>query len=259
MINALYIANTGLRSQQTHLDIISNNVVNLNTAGFKKVQVSFADLTYQSAEPAGTKTASAQNAQSIGSGTQITSMRTDFSSGSMRQSNSPLDIAIQGNGFLEVVSETGELMYTRAGRLIVDNEGFLATQTGERLSSNIQVPPDAEGIEFAKNGDVSVKIAGQDDPVLLGTLELARFTNPSALTAAGNGHYLATDAAGQPFIAAPGEAGLGEIGQGYIEMSNVDLAEEMTNLMLAQRAYQLNARLLQASDQVLETINNLRR
>lgn len=259
MIDALYIANTGLRSQQTQLDVISNNVVNMNTAGFKKSRVDFADLAYRNGKLPEVSKADAKQGSLVGSGIGISGSRVDFSGGEIRQTQSPLDIAVQGNGFLEVVTANGEVRYTRAGQLTVDGDGFLATHGGDRLSSNIQVPPDAEAIEVGSNGEVRVRLADDAEAVRLGTIELARFVNTNALKPVGNGYFTANAETGAPFYARPGEAGVGELMQGFVEMSNVDLTEEMTNLMLAQRAYQLNARLLQTSDQILETINNLRR
>lgn len=259
MIDALYIANTGLRTQQAHLDVISNNVVNMNTAGFKKARVSFADLTYRNVQLPEVQRDDARQGTMIGSGTSVASTRPDFSGGEIRQTQNPLDIAIQGGGFLEVITADGEARYTRAGQLRLDRDGFLATQNGDRLSAGIRIPVDAEEIEFGATGEVRVRLVGETEPVSLGTIELARFVNTSGLEPVGNSYYASTQESGAVFYTAPGDAGTGGLMQGYLEMSNVDLTEEMTNLMLAQRAYQLNARLLQTSDQVLETINNLRR
>lgn len=259
MIDALYIANTGLRTQQTQLDVIANNVVNMNTAGFKKTRLSFADLTYRNVNLPEVRPADAKGGSMIGSGISVAATRPEFSGGEIRQTNNPLDVAIQGNGFFEVILANGETRYTRAGQLKLDSDGYLASMMGDRLSAGIQIPPDAEEIEIATNGEVRVRLTGETEPVSLGTIELARFVNTSGLEPAGNGYYTATEDSGATFFAPSGDTDTGGLMQGYLEMSNVDLTEEMTNLMLAQRAYQLNARLLQTSDQVLETINNLRR
>lgn len=259
MIDALYIANTGLRSQQINLDVISNNVVNMNTAGFKKSRLSFVALTYRNATLPQVDKSDSKAGSLIGSGTGIASTRTIFSGGDVRQTQNPLDVAIRGNGFLEVVSADGELRYTRAGQLQLDSEGFLTVQDGSRLSAGIQIPADAEEIEIAANGAVRVRLSSETAPINIGNIELARFVNTSGLKPVGSGLFAATEESGASYYAQPGDVGVGGLMQGYLEMSNVDLTEEMTNLMLAQRAYQLNARLLQTADQILETINNMRR
>lgn len=259
MIDALYIANTGLKAQQTQLDIISNNVVNMNTPGFKKSRVDFANLAYQNANLPEVRVMDSENAALVGGGISIATTRSIFSPGDARTTGNPLDVAIHGNGFFEVMGEDGELGYTRAGRLGVDRDGFLVTSSGQRLSAGIQVPPDAEQLEITETGEVRATLVGESEPISLGQIDLARFTNTDGLNPLGNSTFSPTRKSGDAYLARPGEAGVGTLHQGQLEVSNVELVEEMSHLMLAQRAYQLNARLLQASDQILETINNLRR
>jgi flagellar basal-body rod protein FlgG len=259
MIEALYIANSGLRSQQTQLEIISNNVANIQTPGFKKARVNFADLAYRNGitpEIAATQSAAGQL---VGSGTRITSTHAVFSDGEIKMTGNPLDVAIRGTGMLEVMTEKGQPAYTRAAQLRIDRDGFLVTLSGHRLTGGIQIPPDAAELLIRDNGEVHAEVAGDLEPMLLGQLDLARFTNMDGLRPMGNGLFAATEQSGEAFHGRAGEDGMGVFMQGFIETSNVDMIDEMTGLMLAQRAYQLNARLLQTADQVLETLNNLRR
>jgi flagellar basal-body rod protein FlgG len=251
MIDALHISASGLRSQQQQIDVISNNVANLQTPGFKKGRVAFAAMT-QTGE-------GAMALEPTGQGVEIVGMGSVFTAGPLQPTGNPLDVAVDGAGLLEVIDASGERFYTRAGRLQVDSEGFLALPSGHRLSAGIQIPPDAGVLRINDNGDVVAKLAGVDEETLLGAIEIAMFPSMDGLKAIGNNLFAATDASGDVAMGAAGSDGFGGLQQGYVETSNVDLVDEMTALVLAQRAYQLNARVLQASDQILETINNLRR
>ena len=252
MIDALYISATGLRGQQKHIDTISNNVANLQTPGFKKGQVNFVELTKHSAVDA---VAAPTQAAAEGAGTRVADIQTDFSTGDIKLTRNPLHVAIDGAGLLA----DGSLRYSRSGQLKLDSEGFLAAANGLRLSAGIQIPEDASELRIETNGEVSVRLANEIERTVLGQLELAQINNPDALIALGDSQYGLKNEEQMPTLGRPGELGLGLVQQGFLEMSNVDLVDEMTSLVLAQRAYQLNARVLQASDQVLETINNLRR
>lgn len=259
MIDALYNATSGLRNEQTQLDVISNNVANINTPGFKKSQVSFADVTYHDAVVNTLKTSESKPDHLVGGGTQIVSTHAQFSNGDIQATNNPLDLAINGDGFLEVTTATGDTLYTRAGHLTVDKDGYLQTVDGRRLTAGIQIPTDATKVTVTQTGEVQVTVPNESQPVIAGHLQLARFMNAEGLKPMGNNAYQATDQSGQAVYGQPGEAGMGTLQQGSVELSNVDMAEEMTSLVVAQRAYQLNARVIQAADQVLDTINNLRR
>ena len=252
MIDALFISATGLRSQQQQIDVISNNVANLQTPGFKKARVAFAAMTQTPVE--GTT-----GAEASGLGSTILSVGTVFTAGPLQPTGNPLDLAIDGPGLLEVLDEAGERRYSRAGRLVVDGEGFLALPSGHRLSAAIQIPPDATDVRISRDGEVLARLSGSDEDTPHGQIDLALVPSLEGLTALGENLFALTEASGEPTLGRPGDAGVGVLQQGYLESSNVDMVDEMTALVLAQRAYQLNARLLQASDQILETLNNLRR
>lgn len=255
MIDSLYIAESGMTSQQKMIDIISNNIANSSTSGFKKSQVNFVDLVYQTQPTANT----AQVAEMVGAGVRLGENQTDFSVGEMKATGNPFDVAIQGAGFFEVTLSDGDSAYTRAGRLRVDDDGYLTTSAGLRLSSNIQLPPDAAEFVISRDGIVTARLGDDLAFTQLGELELVKFTNEQSLSTIGDNLYAASANSGNAIYARPGEQGTGTIVQGFSEISNVSMTEEMVNLMLAQRGYQLNARIIQISDQLLDTINNLRR
>jgi flagellar basal-body rod protein FlgG len=253
MIDALYISSTGLRSQQEQIDVISNNVANMQTPGFKKSRVSFAEVTTQMASDA------QQLGEFNGAGTRVLATLPVISAGEMRLTQNATDIAIEGNGFFEIENAAGEKFYTRAGQFRINQDGFLVNVNGMRLASSIQLPPDAQDFRVSSLGEVSVRLGSDSERTVLGIIELAYFSSPDALKSIGENIFSANEASGLATMMAPGQDGAGKLAQGYLEMANVDLVDEMTNLVLAQRAYQLNSRVLQAADQVLETINNLRR
>ncbi len=257
MIDALHISETGLKSTQTWLDHLSNNVANMHTPGYKKTQVNFQDIVAAPTaiqtgnEAAGTRTFS-------GLGSKISAPMVDFSDGTLKATGRPLDIAVKGTGLLEVILDNGTFAYTRLGNLEVNSEGLLATNGGLALSDRIQIPDDVKKIEIKKDGMVMGIFADNNPPTELGRIQLANVINPNAFRPIGDSLYQ-TEEGTEIILRQPGEDGSGEIQQGFIEMSNVNLVDEMTSLVLAQRAYQLNARLIQTADQILETINNLRR
>ncbi|MCW8877916.1 MAG: flagellar basal-body rod protein FlgG [Kangiellaceae bacterium] len=261
MIDALHIAETGLNTYSTYLDVISNNIANINTPGFKKTGVNFTDMVYKDSwvDQGISVDSLTYVPRQVGMGTSINSTFKVFSDGQMVQTGNPMDIAISGSGFIEVELPDGTLAYTRAGRLSVDKEGFLNSAEGYRLTSNIQLPPDTEAFAISNEGLVMVKLAGDDELMELGTIELARFMNPESLNAIGSNLYSRTEEAGEVVSGTPGENGTGMLIQGFQEISNVNLTQEMVNMMTAQRAFQLNSRVVQVADQMLETINNMRR
>ena len=253
-MDAMHIAATGLRSEQKQIEVISNNVANMQTPGFKRGRVNFVDVA--TAAIAGA--APAANAAE-GRGTRVASTSTLFSDGEMRMSQNPLDIAIEGPGFFELDDGTGDLAYTRAGQFRLDADGYLVTVGGMRLANGFQVPLDATGLKIAANGDVTARLAGESEDSFLGSIELATFAAPEALQSSGDNLFRATDLAGSATYVKGGDPGAGKLHQGYVELANVELIDEMSALVMAQRAYQMNARVLQAADQVMDTINNLRR
>jgi flagellar basal-body rod protein FlgG len=249
VIDALHISASGLRSEQRQIDVISNNVANMQTPGFKRSRVNFVEVA----------NAQAGQGTSTQGGTRIDSTRMLFSPGELQMTRNTLDLAIDGGGFFELEGADGSVTYTRDGQFRIDSEGYLASVHGQRLARGFQVPADATDLVVAANGDVTALLAGDQESTLLGTLELATFPAPDALVALGDNRFGASDASGGATYGRPGDPSFGAVRQGYVEMANVDMIHEMSALVLAQRAYQLNARVLQASDQVLETINNLRR
>ncbi|WP_266157654.1 flagellar hook-basal body protein [Dyella silvatica] len=255
MIDALYIAASGLSSQQQQIDVISNNLANMQTPGYKRSRVAFTDVS--SLTPAQAQQGLATNL--VGAGTQIMETAPVMLDGTIQQTNNTLDVAIQGAGFFEIESGDNERLYTRAGQLKIDSDGYLANATGQRLAQNIQIPTDATHITIASNGEIRGVLGSDKQDSSIGNLQLATFSAPEALRSVGGNNFATTPASGDAVIGKPGDAGFGSLSQGYVEGSNVDLVGEMSTLVLAQRAYQLNARVLQASDQILDTINNLNR
>lgn len=256
MIDALYISASGLRGEQKQIDVISNNVANMQTPGFKRSRVNFADVAtplQANGDPA------AAQADVHLAGTRVISTVTQFDKGEMRATGNPLDVAIDGAGLFQLEREDGTMVYTRDGQFRLDGEGHLRSMLGQRLADAPQVPLEASDVRISETGEVSVLMPGEAERAVLGQIELAYFPAADELTAIGDNQFVSTEQAGAATYARPGEAGAGKLLQGHVEMANVEMIEEMSNLVLAQRAYQLNARVLQAADQVLETINNLRR
>lgn len=258
MIDSLYIAATGIGAQQARIDAISNDISNVSTHAYKKQRVEFEDLFYRHAVAVGGIGAPTSLPAPKGLGVVATQPQTIFTNGDLVQTNNPLDLAIKGDGFLEVELTDGTTAYTRLGALQLNANGQLVTQQGDLLKAGFAVPSDATSIQIAANGQVTASVAGKGTPVSVGTLELASFVNPTGLHALGGGLYSATDESGAAFVAAPGDKGLGTLAQGYLESSNVDLSSELVDLVLAQQAYQLNSKVLQISDDILAAVTNFR-
>jgi flagellar basal-body rod protein FlgG len=227
----------------------------MQTPGYKRSRVAFSDMS--SVTPAQAQLGVADNM--VGAGAHITETAPVMLDGTMQQTSNTYDVAIQGNGFFEVQNGNDERVYTRAGQFKIDSDGYLATATGLRLSQDIQIPADATHVTIGTNGEIRATLGSDKDDSLVGTLQLATFASPESLRSVGGNNFAVTPASGDATLGKPGDAGFGTVTQGYIEGSNVDLVSEMSTLVLAQRAYQLNARVLQASDQILDTINNLNR
>ena len=261
MIDALYTSLSGLQSSQLRLDTISNNVANVNTTAFKKSRVLFSDLLYRSvgASPGDFAQPDEIPTSYVGLGVGVVRSEALFLQGDLKQTDQPLDLALQGKGFFEVTTNAGELQYLRAGSFSVNELGEITTANGERLNPLIQVPPDATRIFVTDDGQVLVEVPNETDPVLLGQIEISLFRNETGLKPLSGGLFAATIDSGDPVYAIPGQESAGSLRQGFLETSNVDFSEELVDLMLAQRTYQLNARLLQASDEVLSEINSMRR
>lgn len=262
MIDALNISESGLHATQKWIDSISNNVANMQTVGYKKMSVNFSNMVNQPASP-GAPAADSQDNAAYGIGTQIASVNSVFTNGSIKSTKNELDVAIQGNGFFEVIRSDGTFAYTRAGQFKVNSEGALTTIDGLPLSADIRIPPDVSSVQIEANGNIKGLVASTGEVIDLGELRIANVIDPQSLKTVGNGLYVndrsVNDSADSITLESAGTNGTGQLLQGFLEMSNVDLIEEMSSLVLAQRAYQLNARIIQTADQVMETINNLRR
>lgn len=265
MIDALYIAATGMQAQQLHVDTIANNIANVNTTGYKKGRVGFADLMMRENQRVSQPTADEMRAgalagpQRIGAGVGIASLSKVFDGGDLKKTDNSFDVAIQGDGFIEIAMPDGSRAFTRGGTLKVNRDGVLVTQAGYVLKPNIAVPENAQAITISADGRVLVRQAGQNAQIELGQLEMVRFNAPTQLSALGDNLYRATEASGEALPGRPGEDGMGTVAQGFLEGSNVKMVEEVVNLMVAQRAYEASVKVVQASDEMLGMINNLRK
>ncbi len=260
MIRALYTAASGMNAQQANIDNIAHNLANVNTTGFKKSRVEFADLVYQQTKAAGSPTATSGEAPigiETGLGTRMVATARDFTAGNLRSTNGPLDLAIQGNGFFQISMPDGTVGYTRAGMLHLSGDGQLVTAEGYPLEPQMSIPANATSITISPQGIVSVALPGQSAPQQVGTIELASFQNPAGLSALGGNLFGATSASGEPTTGVPGLDGVGSIAQGFVEESNVSVVEEMVNMILGQRAYEANSRVVKAADEMLQQVNNM--
>jgi len=262
MIRALYTAASGMNAQQANIDTVAHNLANVTTAGFKKSRVEFEDLVYQKVRTPGTPTSQEGEAPvglEAGLGARAVATARNFSSGNLRPTNSPLDLAIEGQGFFQVALPGGGSGFTRAGALHLNGQGQLVTNEGLLIQPAITVPTTAVTVSVSKDGIVSATIAGQTDPQQLGTIELALFQNPAGLDARGGNVFTATIASGDPITGVAGTDAMGTIAQGFLEDSNVSVVEEMVNMILGQRAYEANARVIRAADEMLQQLNSLSR
>ncbi len=262
MLRSLYSSATGMIAQQTSLDVTSNNIANVNTIGYKKQRAEFADLFYQTMEYAGTSTSATTTSPTginVGLGVRPTAVTKLFTQGNFKETGNNLDLAITGNGFFKVQLPDGSEAYTRNGSFKLDANGQMVTSDGYPLVPNIVIPPDAVQINIGTDGTVSVLQAGQTQTTQIGQITLTNFINPAGLHALGDNNYINTSASGDPVEGVAGQNGLGQIRQGFVEMSNVQLVEEMTDLITAQRAYDANSKVITTSDEMLKTINQLKR
>jgi flagellar basal-body rod protein FlgG len=247
MFRSLQVAATGMVAQETKLDTIANNLANSNTTGYKRQDAEFEDLLYQN-----------ERKTQIGSGVRVIATSRSFSQGALQQTSNPLDVAIEGNGFLAVQRKAGEIGYTRAGSLKVDAQGRLTTSDGLTVEPAITVPPDATSISISADGNVSAVTPGQRTPTQLGQLQIVTFPNPNGLEAVGHNLYAASGASGEPTTGAPGTDGRGSILQGALEGSNVEVVNEMIGLIRTQRAYEINSKVIAAADEMLRKATDLR-
>jgi flagellar basal-body rod protein FlgG len=249
-------------AQQTNLDVVSNNLANANTAGFKKIRADFEDLLYQIDREPGAPVepdSMIPTGIQVGLGTRVVGTNRIMTAGNLQVTGNSLDVAIEGDGFFQVVLPNGNMAYTRDGSWSIDGEGQMVTSNGYLLEPAIVIPEDALEIVISATGDVSVTLPDEVDPENVGQIELARFVNPGGLKAVGKNLFLETPASGDPIVAEPGEEGMGTTIQTILEMSNVQVVEEMVNMIVAQRAYEANSKTIQTADNLLQIANNLRR
>ena len=262
MIRALYSAASGMTAQQLNVDNIANNLANANTTGYKMRRAQFQDLLYQSMSQPGS--ASSQNSTTptglqLGLGTRAASNEVIFTEGSLTETDNPLDLVVQGNGFFQVLLPSGQLAYTRDGSFQLDKDGSLVTANGNMLQPQITIPPTAQTITIATDGTVSYTLSGQTAAQKAGQIQIAGFQNAAGLNSLGQNLYQPTDASGTPTVANPGgQEGLGTLLQGYTEQSNVSIVEEFINLIVAQRAYEANSKVVKAADEMYQQVNNLK-
>ena len=262
MIRALWTAASGMQAQQMNIDVVANNLANVNTAGFKKSRADFQDLMYQNLKTTG---APATNATQVPAGIQVglgakpASVTKIFTPGNINQTGNELDVAIEGDGFFQIQMPDGTTAYSRAGSFKKDSQGRLVDADGDPLIPNVVIPNNATKVNIGSDGTVSVLQAGQNTPTNVGTIQLATFSNPTGLSSQGHNLYLPTDASGAATTGTPGQNGVGTVSQGYLEMSNVSVMEEMVNMIVGQRAYEVNSKAVQAADEMLQQANNLKR
>ncbi len=258
-MRSLNIAATGMMAQQMNVDVTSQNLANMTTTGYKRNRAEFQDLIYQDLKRVGTNSSDTgtivPTGIQVGLGVKAGSIYRNHTQGTVQQTEGALDIAIQGRGYISVELPTGEQAYTRDGSLQLSPDGEIVTSQGYIVSPGITVPDDAVSLSINESGEVQITLDGQIDPVILGQLELVTFINDAGLKATGNNQYLETPASGDPIQGLPGEEGFGTILQGYLENSNVDPVTEITNLIVAQRAYEMNSKVITASDQMLQALN----
>ncbi|MFZ7125701.1 MAG: flagellar basal-body rod protein FlgG [Desulfobacterales bacterium] len=262
MIRSLWTAASGMKAQALNIDVISNNLANVNTTGFKRSRADFQDLLYETLRNAGSSSAAGNEVPAgiqIGHGTRPVAVQKMFIQGDYQQTKNELDVAIEGNGFFQIVQPNGEIAYTRDGAFKMDSEGRMVTSDGFYLEPEITVPTDAVSLSIGLDGTVSVMQVGQTQPTEIGTITLARFVNPAGLHAIGRNLFLPTSASGDAITGTAGEDGLGTLSQGFLEMSNVSVVDEMVKMISAQRAYEINSKSIQAADEMLQMANNVKR
>ncbi|MGN8432675.1 flagellar basal-body rod protein FlgG [Helicobacter pylori] len=262
MLRSLYSATSGMLAQQTHIDTTSNNIANVNTTGFKKSRADFNDLFYQAMQYAGTNTSNttlSPDGMEVGLGVHPSAITKMFSQGSPKETENNLDVAITGKGFFQVQLPDGTTAYTRSGNFKLDEQGNLVTSEGYLLIPQITLPEDTTQVNIGVDGTVSVTQGLQTTSNVIGQITLANFVNPAGLHSMGDNLFSITNASGDAIVGNPDSQGLGKLRQGFLELSNVRLVEEMTDLITAQRAYEANSKSIQTADAMLQTVNSLKR
>ena len=262
MLRALNTAALGMSAQQTGVDNIANNLANASTTGYKRSNVVFHDLLYQNVQAAGEGEAGGAAPPAtlqVGHGSAAVATVRNFEQGSLKQTGNALDLAISGEGFFQVRRPDGSIAFTRDGTFSLSPEGTLVTQTGLPLEPDLSIPPDAVEIHVSQDGLVSARLQGDPEAFDIGQLELSRFANDGGLKPLGGNLFEQSEASGEPYIATPGQDGVGTVRQGFLETANVDVVQEMVNLIQAQRAYEINSKMVNTSEDMLQIANNLKR
>lgn len=254
---ALYVSKTGLSAQDTQLTTVANNLANASTVGFKRDRAVFEDLLYQiQRQPGAQSTEETQlpSGLQLGTGVRVAGTQKQFTEGSLQVTNQALDVAIDGRGFLQILQPDGTIGYTRDGQLHLDGQGQIVTANGLLLQPAVTIPQDAQSITIGTDGTITARLPGNAVPQAIGNVLVADFVNPAGLQAIGSNLFLETASSGNPITGTPGQNGLGELQQGMLENSNVDIVEEMVNMITTQRAYEMNSKVVSTSDQMLQYI-----
>ncbi|MCA3130563.1 MAG: flagellar basal-body rod protein FlgG [Betaproteobacteria bacterium] len=260
MIRSLWTAKSGLEAQQFNVDVISNNLANISTNGFKRQRPVFEDLLYQVLRQPGAQSSQLNQVPSglqVGLGVRPVATARIFVQGNLQQTGNSLDVAINGQGFFQVLLPDGSTAYTRDGSFQLDNQGNVVTSSGYAIQPGITIPPNTTSITIGNDGTVTALVAGSSTPTQVGTIQLANFTNPAGLQSRGENLFLETASSGAPQVNQPLSNGLGSLNQSFVETSNVSATEELVNLITAQRAFEINSRSIQASDQMLQRLAQL--
>lgn len=262
MIRSLWTAATGMEAQQLNMDVIANNLANVNTTGFKKSRADFQDLLYQTMRSAGVSEAEGAQVPTgiqVGLGVRPGSVQKVNTQGDVQATGNQLDVVIEGDGFFQVMLPSGKYGYTRDGSFKTNSQGNLVTSDGYAVWPEINIPKEASNVSIGAGGSVAAKVNGETESRSLGTLKIVKFQNPAGLSNMGRNLLVQTEASGEPTEDIPGQNGLGSLSQGFLEMSNVKVVEEMVNLIVAQRAYEVNSKSIQTADEMLSIANQLRR
>ncbi len=260
MIRSLWISKTGLDAQQTQMDVTANNLANVSTNGFKRSRAVFEDLLYQTLRQPGAQSSQQTQLPSglqLGTGVRPVASERIYTQGNLQQTGNPLDLAIQGHGFFQVLMPDGSTAYTRSGALQLDAQGQLVTASGFPIQPAITIPPNTLSVTISRDGIVSAQRAGTTSSTQLGALQLVSFVNPAGLQGMGENLFIETASSGTPSVSAPGTNGMGLVAQGYVETSNVNVVEELVGMIQTQRAYEINSKAIQASDQMLQKLTQL--
>ena len=261
-MRALDIAGTGMQAQQTNVEVISNNIANMSTTGYKRRRAEFQDLIYQNLRRVGSNSSDSgtvvPSGAQVGLGVKTAAIYRISEQGSLQQTSNSLDLAIQGNGYFQVTLPSGDTAYTRDGTLALAPDGTIVTSDGYAIVPGITVPNNAQSITINPSGQVQVAVAGQTATQTVGQIQLAVFPNEAGLDAQGDNLFLQTTASGDPTTGVPGAAGFGTVMQGFVESSNVNSVTEITSLITAQRAYEMNSKVITAADDLMQTLNNLK-